>query len=658
MKGVLRVVLLSFIVVQSAIAADRDIGMAVVPGSPVVNETVQFQCTAEGDWNMPLTLAKLILINPDGQKILRQKMDVEGSVATFEFTIPPDQPTGEWKFKCRFKDGTNRKSKKQTFTVNSTTPPDDTGPHSQISRYEGPATCIACHEEAAQDMLTSLHMTWSGPTPQLTNTNGEEKGKAEGGINTFCTYAKSSKGACYSCHIRKDGNAPHPPELEDIDCLMCHNDNYQRKFVSDPEKSETVTNILGEIKTYIFGKTDELGNYISEPDFAKMPEGTTMVGLARNVHQPTRQSCLRCHAKAGGGDWTKRGDMGLSSINPTFEEDIHMSPQGADLTCADCHAISPHKIGGRGIDLRQTEAKAPTCGDCHSETPHTNSTINRHAQNSVSCQVCHIREMGKGGATEMERDWRTPVWNQAFCSGQGGFVGEEIKEKNVRPEYVWFNGRSNVYNVGDTIEMDERGIYPMARAEGWPFDGESKIYPIKRHYTIMPLHESGKIIPPAIMWMFMTGDFDVAVQKGMEEQGMTGDYSLVTADAEMMITHGVDPKEKAPSCNECHDFSGSTPDGSGLVPFETLGYHSVPSKVKSCNLCHESKDLSWQQTHDKHRGESSISCTSCHTPEPTGFITPRSSLCASCHESKSWKSEGHKKHLEKKLDCIQCHNFN
>ena len=108
---------------------------------------------------------------------------------------------------------------------------------------------------------------------------------------------------------------------------------------------------------------------------------------------------------------------------------------------------------------------------------------------------------------------------------KGGFIGEEIKQSNVKPEYVWFDGTSYVYNVGETIQPDAQGVYHMAKANGAAFDGKSSIVPIKRHFTVMPLHESGKIVPPAIMWMFMTGKFDVAVQKGMEEQGMTGKYS-------------------------------------------------------------------------------------------------------------------------------------
>ena len=116
---------------------------------------------------------------------------------------------------------------------------------------------------------------------------------------------------------------------------------------------------------------------------------------------PTNKSCLRCHATAGGGDWTKRGDMGLNSVNPTVDQDVHLSQNGAGLSCVDCHSALNHKIGGRGIDLRGTEANAPSCQSCHTAAPHSDSTLNRHAGGQVSCQVCHIREFAKGGATEM-----------------------------------------------------------------------------------------------------------------------------------------------------------------------------------------------------------------------------------------------------------------
>ncbi len=562
--------------------------------------------------------------------------------------------------------------------------------HQAIQSYAGPQTCIACHQTEAQDMLGSLHMQWSGPTPDLTNTFGESKGKAVGGVNTFCTYAMSSKGACFTCHVRADGNAPHAPSVNDIDCLMCHQDTYQRKFVADSNSTETVTNILGETKTYVFGSVDVAGNYTTVPDFANMPVGTTMVDLARNVHKPTRTSCLRCHAKAGGADWAKRGDMGLSTKNPTVNEDVHMSPNtgGANMTCSDCHATDaakPHKVGGRGIDLRQTEAPVPKCTDCHTKNPHGSSYTStsrtsspsdayirdRHGNEGVGCMTCHIDKYAKGGATEISRDWLSPVWNQAFCSGQGGFVGHEVKASNQTPEYVRFDGTSYVYNIGDQAEdFDGNGKIDMAKANGKLFDGVSKIVPIRRHFSNMPVNDAtNEIIPPAIMWMFMTGDFDQAVQRGMQEFGYTGSYTMENVEAELLIAHGVAPKSAAKQCATCHNSTGFTPAGYGPINFDTLGYHTWPAKVKSCTLCHSAKTMSWKSMHNKHAEEMGKSCVNCHTTEPKGFVEPPTSsgLCNNCHSGRTYskttsgKQSLHKKHAGSEggsgPTCKSCHTF-
>ena len=654
-------------------AADRSMEMSTDFDTGVLGETVNFQCTGTGRWKPPLRSAQIVIRDAQTATLVnRASMAIDGLTANYRYTIPADGVTGEWSFTCELRDRSGRLTRTAGFTVTDqpvVQPPIDPPPgdqlvqvpiaaHNTITAYNGPSTCITCHQQEAEEMLDSLHVKWAGPTPKLTNTNGEELGKAKGGINTFCTYAMSSKGACFSCHVRADGNAPHPAEPADVDCLMCHSDTYERKTVPDPENTETVTNVLGQLKTYVFGKVDAQGNYTSVPDYDKMPAGTNMANVARTVHLPTTKSCLRCHGKAGGGDWVKRGDLGMSSAQATVAEDVHLAKDGAGLTCVSCHSALNHKISGRGIDLRQTEAQSPTCKACHTQAPHSNTTLNNHARGQVSCQVCHIRQYAKGGATEMSRDWRVPVWNQAFCSGQGGFVGKEVKQSFVKPEYTWFDGTSYVYNVGETITADDRGIYPMAAANGRQFDGKSMIFPIKRHFSVMPLHESGQIIPPAIMWMFMTGNFDVAVQKGMEDQGMTGNYSLVDVDAEMLITHGVEPKEKAPSCVECHDNSGATPDGTKMLPLAQLGYHQVPAKVLSCTLCHEKKSLPWESMHQKHRQES-VSCASCHTPEPTGLVKPADALCSSCHDYKTWRAdESHKKHfIEKRIECATCHVF-
>jgi hypothetical protein len=677
---------------SNAFAEERTIGMAYSPSPATLGKSVHFTCKATGDWTSRLSTAQIWVYDTSHSTLVSQKsMKINGMSATYDYTVPASKKTGNWDYKCYLKDSRSHKvTKTSPFLVVASTPvepppvvpppvvpppvepppvvPPPVGSipqHLAISSYDGPSTCIACHQVEAQDMLNSLHMQWSGPTTKLSNASGQVLGKAVGGINTFCTYAPSSKGACYSCHVRADGNAPHPPDVNDVDCLMCHSDTYQRTTVADPTKPVSVTDIYGKVKTYIFGAQDAEGNYTTVPDYALMPTGTTMESLAQNVHKPTKASCLRCHAKAGGGDWTKRGDMGLSTKNPPVTEDVHMSSAtgGKNMTCTSCHVSQKHKIGGRGIDLRASEATEPKCTTCHTTAPHSNADYNRHSQGQVACQTCHIRTFGKGGATEMSRDWLKPVWNPAFCSGQGGYVGEEVKVANVKPQYRWFDGTSYVYNVGETIAKNADGTYTMAKANGKAFDGKSKIVPIKDHWSIMALHESGKIIPPVIMDMFMTGDFDKSIVAGMEEQGMTGSYTIVRTNAEMLITHGVDPKSKAPTCTECHDTNGKTVDGTKMLPFGQLGYHTWPAKVASCTLCHSAQTSTMTDMHNRHAasngGSAKLSCVSCHTSEPTGLVKPTSDLCNDCHSSKSWSNgqELHKKHIEKGYQCVKCHKF-
>lgn len=676
-------VLASVIAFSSTAYANRSIIVKANPDPALIGKKVNLICIATGNWDRDkITTASMSLWNASGVRVysntpmqtLNRPNPPYGDAdlaGTYKYQIPATEATGLWRLECTVSDGQYTATRQDTFRVAIKGDGGGSGgvspiaAHQTITAYNGTATCVACHTTAGTDMLNTLHMKWSGPTPNVTNGGGAQLGKAVKGTNTFCTYAMSSKNTCFNCHVRSDGNAPTAPTVSDVDCLMCHNDTYVRRPVPDPNNFITVTNVLGITKTYFTGLQKPDGDYVSEPDFFLMPPDVTMVDIAKNVHRPTRRSCLRCHAKAGGSDWAKRGDMGVNSAAPTVDQDVHMSQARMDLTCTACHKAVNHKIGGRGIDLRQTEAPNPTCQNCHSATPHkANSTMDRHAANRVACQVCHIRTFGKGGATEMSRDWLAPEWSPPFCNGQGGFVGHEVKVTNVKPEYVWFDGTSYVYNVGETIKPNAQGIYNMARANGKVFDGKSKIVPIKRHGSNMPLHSSGKIVPPMIMWMFMTGDFDQAVKKGMEEQKLTGSYTMVNADAEMLIAHGVEPKTSAPTCNVCHDYTGFTPDGTKMLPFDKLGYHVWPAKIKSCTLCHVQRTTNWEGLHSRHAkdgwntGATLMACTNCHTTEPIGLSKPQSDLCNDCHKIRTWSGQKtHNSHVRRGYGCATCHRF-
>lgn len=465
------------------------------------------------------------------------------------------------------------------------------GDHQGITQYDGPQTCIACHASEAEDALHSEHMKWDGKWQQ---------------VNTYCTSPAPADYACLSCHA-STGKVTNQT-VNDVDCLVCHNDTYQRSL-QPLDIPLTVTDWQGNQKTYMTPSKNTEGYYTMQPRFDLMPPGTTMAQLAQNVHMPTRATCLRCHAKSGGGDGVKRGDISTANLNPSLASDVHMSPQGGDFTCQTCHAMRDHQIPGRGIDLHVAEGgTVKACTECHgTNPPHINAKINDHT-GRVACQSCHIPTFAKDVPTEMSRDWRTPVWNPTGCNGQGAWVGEEVKAGNVVPQYTFWNGTSEVYNLPDPISPQPDGTFAMAAANGDINGGGSKLYPIKLHESWQPRHDTtGSMVQYDVLWNFMTGKYEEAAARGVAFMGLSGAYSWVHTTAEQLITHGVEPKENALLCDECH-VDGPQVDLPGL------GYALKGPESQVCTQCHGQEDVpSFYSLHRKHVDDKGYDCSRCHT---------------------------------------------
>ncbi len=101
------------------------------------------------------------------------------------------------------------------------------------------------------------------------------------------------------------------------------------------------------------------------PDTAVMT--ISMDQAVQTVHKPERTNCLFCHARSGGADGFKRGDLTLAHANTTDTTfDVHMAVTGANRQCVDCHNWENHHVPGRGADLRPSDlATVPLCTDCH-----------------------------------------------------------------------------------------------------------------------------------------------------------------------------------------------------------------------------------------------------------------------------------------------------
>ena len=500
--------------------------------------------------------------------------------------------------------------------------------HESIAEYTGPGTCVACHEIEAQAMFGSVHYQWTGSTLNVPNISGNA-GKGDLGFNTYCGAAVTSRRAvCWSCHVG-NGNVPlpemTPEQLNNIDCLMCHHELYKRR-TAGPFETVTFTDYQGVQRSWQLPIEDESGNFQFIPDEENMPIGILQV--AQTVHLPTRATCLRCHAYAAGTDCGKRGDISSITVEPPADDEIHMSFQGANLSCQGCHQFQNHKVMGRGLDIRPNDIEdrlTCTTSTCHGIQPHGLLDIDKHTTR-VACQTCHIPTYAKGMNTEVARDWRFPFFSVGLLGGQGGFKPEETPGMNLIPTYAWFDGTSQVYALGQAAVQNTNGQYEMAAPNGNVRSARAMINPMKEHISNSAIHDAtGQMIPHSTFKYFVTGDFTRSVEDGLLFAGLTGNWTLVDVHTYQTLNHGVEPKGNALNCGQCHEeFSGGNPIRMDLQA--DFGYQLKAEQEVTCIQCHELKaSKGFEQNHNKHVQAEKYDCSWCHAfsrPERGLTISP------------------------------------
>ena len=470
-------------------------------------------------------------------------------------------------------------------------------PHSGLV-WQGPQTCLPCHEAEAREMHGSSHYQWKGPA--LYTVNGPDiQGKLETAFNSYCVSILGNWNACGSCHTglgAKPEASPTFAQLQNVDCLTCHQKDYKRKKV----------------------------NGLFVPDTANMT--ITMDKAAQTVHKPERANCLQCHAKGGGGDNNKRGDMTLA--HGTTKDrgfDVHMATTGANLKCQQCHTTQNHHIAGRGSDLRQTDLDVKM--NCSTSTCHPNklkaeghqtTAVNSHIAR-VACQTCHIPAYARNAAdtaatetTEIHRDWRVPEWNVAL----GRFEPAITRGGNLKPAYGFWNGTSWNYSLNEPAWLDtQTGAYVTSRPQGAIGDTTSKLFPFKYKRAFQPFSDNlNLLLALDTSVYFKTGNYDAAVKAGLTNMGSsnTTPYRTAESDTYQLITHEVMPKGNALKCNQCHTTAATQ------MNLKAVGYTLKGTSATTCVQCHEQKKMmSYNEVHKKHVTDKKYDCSACHNfPRP------------------------------------------
>ncbi len=471
--------------------------------------------------------------------------------------------------------------------------------------WDGPGTCLTCHQDEAIEVHGSVMYQWQGESPQMV-TGPTMQGKIAGGVNSYCINILGNWDACGNCHIglgAKPGPDSTQTELENIDCLICHQESYRRKKVD--------------------------GNFVPDTDAMTI----SMDEAVQTVHEPTRFNCLQCHAKAGGGDAVKRGDLSLAHASTNdFVFDVHMATTGEDLQCQDCHSVNAHRFAGRGSDLRPTDSAAVLeCTNCHAEmaTPsgHPGSTIDRHVAR-IACQTCHIPVYAKdasdsGTATEATETHRT--WLDTHSSAVP-YHPAAIKSNDLVPRYRFWNRENENYLLGDIARTDSlTGRYSTSRPIGHPTRADSKLYAFKYKTAEQPIiNRTGQLLALDTSVYFATGDAAAAARQGLVNMGLadTEPYSWVETDTLQMLNHEVSPANAALACDDCHG------NGARIDLEAELGYGLRGPKSTICYQCHGSEeDKDFTELHDKHVKDKGYDCSWCHSfSRPERALTPSSMI--------------------------------
>ncbi len=408
------------------------------------------------------------------------------------------------------------------------------------SPQEVTEACLSCHTGRGKEVMATSHWNWS--RAEYVQGRGVRDVGKKNVLNNFCIGATGNLEGCDKCHAgygfvdgKFDFNDP-----KNVDCVICHDgsDTYVKGLRGMPEPSVNLTTV------------------------------------AQKVGWPVRSACGTCHFYGGGGNNVKHGDLEQALLTGNRELDVHMASDGGDLDCVACHTAENHHIRGRLYSVSSMDRDRATCEQCHGAAPHADKTLNWHTVR-VACQTCHIPRFAKANATKMSWDWSTAgrlkngepfevknaSGNDTYLSIKGSFTWA----RNVKPEYVWFNGTADHYLLGDKAGA-ERPV-PMNALHGSYADARSKIIPVKVHHARQIYDPVNKMLIQPKLYAREKGeggfwkdfDWNASAAAGMKEAGLpySGKYEFVDTVMYWPVNHMVAPKEQALACVECHTQHGS-----------------------------------------------------------------------------------------------------
>jgi len=464
--------------------------------------------------------------------------------------------------------------------------------------YEGTQSCLMCHQKEGLAALEMGHFKWSDRSNRVAGLEGEVIGK-NNLLNNFCIAIPSNEGRCTQCHTGI-GYADDTFDFSNpanVDCLICH---------------------------------DQSNTYSKAPTTAGAPPPTVdLNAVARSIAlgaDPKRKNCINCHAKAGGGDNVKHGDISTDLVATTREYDVHMGVDGANLQCTACHGANHdpengnYNHGNAGMSLHSVhEGEMKQCADCHGSQDSIHADTPAYGMfeegwhERLACQVCHIPAIARKISTKVEWYWADAGQNidpvpvdpdtgrPTYDKKKGTFVWKN----NVRPVLRYSNGVWDRMVINKSDRYTEEPIQ-LATPHGDYNDPNAMIYPFKKmvgnqvvdtvNKTVMVPHLFGGKGGPNPYWAKY--DWNLALQDGSAYTGQpySGTYGFADTEMLLSVNHEVAPAENA------------------------LGNGSFPD---ACMDCHSTEYIEWDKlgwTDDPLNGGDRVSAPAASIAAPAGRL--------------------------------------
>ncbi len=487
-----------------------------------------------------------------------------------------------------------------------------------IRKYEGPKTCLRCHEtmkvrkpdgtieevNTMDDIVNTVHFQFQNMAGGFT-TYGYDGRKVNEGrpipvgkIDRACgipgsfswtgwaelieTYPEHLDGemelrseGCGQCHI---GGNYHPATermmpigdvaesaKDGIDCLICHSQKYDMNH-----------------------------KYVIKDDVGTRWNQDRTLKAAMTVTNPSSENCLNCHQHNMGGD-VYANNVSAKSLgyknkrllhegakrgNPfSPEHDVHAR---AGVQCTDCHQPEGHKIprGIKGTDLVANDLPGKTvdCQNCHTAAPHSANEdiavmLNGHID-VIACETCHIKNLEEFNV--VLRDWVNPKWN----AEEGVYTPTDVLhagEANEGFTFLWFNGNG-------TFLANALGNNPDT-------SGSDRYNPLMDHLTGLVDDEDAEKVKEELKHIFADQDMDYDKYiEGFNNTLSQMSEELVKKRAEM-IDENIKPLQnmgkskiypfKLFNANMFEDLNNEGPFGAMILPFDYPTYYQTGKPLEA-----------------------------------------------------------------------------